>query len=234
MVMIKESIICCYQLNLLISSSYSRQEANRKSISMTVSSIVAVFDFDNTLTDRDSLLPFLFCIQGIWKTSCHLALLGLDFARFLVGNLSRQGVKEKIFTRFIGGWRFADVQALGQRYADQQLDRYLRPEALERLAWHQAQGHRCLLVSASLDFYLKPWAMRHGFEAVLSSSLEITPDGYVTGRLVGLNCWGPEKARRLLAYLGSKENYQLYVYGDSRGDREILALADYPFYRTFR
>lgn len=201
---------------------------------MAVSSIVAAFDFDNTLTDRDSLLPFLFYIHGIWKTSYHLALLGPDFARFLIGNLSRQAVKEKILSRFIGNCRFADVQALGQRYADQLLDRYLQSDALKRLVWHQSQGHRCLLVSASLDFYLKPWAMRHGFEEVLCSTLEVTPTGYVTGRLVGLNCWGPEKVRRLLAYLGPKENYQLYVYGDSRGDQEILALADYPFYRTFQ
>lgn len=196
---------------------------------------LAVFDFDHTITDRDSLLPFLFYIQGFWKTIYHLLVLTPDFICYLVGHLSRQEMKEKILTRFIGGRCFTEVQSLGQDYADCQLDNYLKPEAMKRLAWHQSQGHRCLLISASLEFYLKPWAKRHGFEEVLASCLELTSSGYVTGRLQGLNCWGPEKKRRLLAYLGSTQvdRIQLYVYGDSRGDQEILALANYPFYRKF-
>ena len=203
---------------------------------MTPSSIIAVFDFDHTLTDCDSLLPFLCYIQGIWKASYHLAALSPAFFRFFAGSLSRQEIKEKILTRFLGGCSFADVQALGENYADRQLDHYLKPEALQRLLWHQVQGHRCLLVSASLEFYLKPWAKRHGFEEVIASRLELTSRGLVTGKLAGLNCWGPEKERRLLAYLGAKpkESYELYVYGDSRGDQEILALADHPFYRRFQ
>lgn len=196
-------------------------------------STIAVFDFDHTMTDRDSLLPFLFYMQGFWKTIYHLIVLIPAFLRYLMGHLSRQKMKEKILTRFMGGRKFSDIEALGQQYAAQQLDRYLKPEALKRLAWHQSQKHRCLLVSASLEFYLKPWAQRHGFEDVLASRLELTPTGHITGQLIGLNCWGPEKERRLLAYLGSRKDYELYVYGDSRGDQEILALADYPFYRTF-
>ena len=209
----------------MATSEYSRM--------MTSSSTFAVFDFDHTLTDRDSLLPFLFYTQGFWKTIYHLTCLIPAFLKYSIGNLSRQKIKEKILTRFMGGWLWTDVQTLGKQYADQQLDHYLKPEALKRLDWHLSQGHRCLLISASLEFYLKPWAMRHGFEAVLASQLEVTLTGQVTGRLLGLNCWGPEKERRLLAYLDSTSYDQLYVYGDSRGDQEILALADYPFYRTF-
>lgn len=196
-------------------------------------STIAAFDFDNTLTDRDSLVPFLFYTYGWMKTSYHLARLTPFFIGFLLGQVPRQTVKEKILTRFFKGKKLTDIQAYAQSFADQQLDRYLKPEALQRLAWHQAQGHRCVLVSASIELYLQPWAKRHGFEAVMGSRLEITPDGKITGRLVGANCWGPEKPRRLLAYIGPKEQYQLYVYGDSRGDQELLACADYPFYQKF-
>ncbi|MBS0272732.1 MAG: HAD family hydrolase [Proteobacteria bacterium] len=201
----------------------------------STSPIIAVFDFDNTLTNRDSLVPFLFHIHGFWKTIYHFIALIPAFTGYFAGALSRQQIKERILTRFIGSRLFGDVQALGKIYADQQLDRYLKPEALKRLTWHQAQGHRCLLVSASLEFYLKPWAKRHGFEKVIASRLELTPTEHITGRLIGLNCWGPEKKRRLLAYLDSTTTQaQFYVYGDSRGDHEILALADYPFYRKFK
>jgi phosphatidylglycerophosphatase C len=72
-----------------------------------------------------------------------------------------------------------------------------------------------------------------GYRKCPDSRLEITPTGHATGRLAGLNCWGPEKVRRLIEYAGPKENYLLYAYGDSRGDREMLNLADNPFYREF-
>lgn len=194
---------------------------------------VAVFDFDHTLTDRDSLLPFLLSVQGKWKTFCLLILLTPSFISYLMGSLSRQEIKERILFRFIGGMSFNEIERLGTEYAHNQLDQYLKPEAVKRLSWHQSLGHRCLLVSASLEFYLIPWAKRRGFEAVLGSRLQISPEGKVTGELIGLNCWGLEKEQRLMSYLGQKKPRQLYVYGDSRGDREILALADFPFYRNF-
>lgn len=195
--------------------------------------VVAAFDFDHTLINRDSLLPFLFYAEGYLQTGYRLGALCPVFVSFLVGKSSRQEVKEQILTRFFKGRAMEDLQAIGNRYADEKLDGYLKPEALERLRWHQAQGHRCVVVSASPEFYLKPWAARHGIEAVLASRLELTPTGELTGRLVGLNCWGAEKKNRLEAYLGPKEGYELYVYGDSRGDQELLALADHPYYRKY-
>lgn len=197
---------------------------------------IAVFDFDHTITDRDSLLPFLFYVQGFWKTIYYLFILTPFFIQYILGNLSRQRMKEKILGRFFGGRLKSELDALGQQYADFELDRYLKPEAMDRLKWHQSQGHRCLLVSASLEFYLKPWAKRYGFEEVLASRLEVNAAEEITGRLVGLNCWGPEKEQRLFDYLGHIEDGEtkFYVYGDSRGDKEILALADFPFYRTFK
>jgi HAD superfamily phosphoserine phosphatase-like hydrolase len=89
-------------------------------------------------------------------------------------------------------------------------------------------------VSASIDLYLRPWAERYGFEEILASTLEVDSKGNVTGKLKGKNCCGVEKTKRLTNYLGPKETYQLYAYGDSLGDQELLALADYPFYRSFK
>jgi HAD superfamily hydrolase (TIGR01490 family) len=156
------------------------------------------------------------------------------FFKFFVGLLSRQETKEQILTQFFKGMPIRLLKASCKRYADRKLDFYLNPQAIERLKWHQRQGHRCILVSASIDLYLRPWAERYGFEEVLSSALEITSKGIVTGKLQGKNCWGIEKVKRLTHYLGPKESYQLYAYGDSRGDQELLALADYPFYKSFK
>lgn len=196
-------------------------------------SIVAAFDFDGTLTDRDSLVPLLVYWQGALKTYAKLATLTPAFIGFLLNQDLRQHVKEQILTHFFGGLPLSQLQEIGESYAQQALNCFIKPEALKRLKWHQEQGHYCVLVSASIDTYLVPWAKAHGFQHVIASRLEVTPDGYVTGKLKGLNCWGPEKVRRLEELLGSKKNYFLYAYGDSRGDQELLALADRPYYRRF-
>jgi HAD superfamily hydrolase (TIGR01490 family) len=196
-------------------------------------SVIAAFDFDHTMTKCDSLLPFLIEFAGIFQTILKLALLTPSFIKFFLGNLSRQEVKEKILTSFFKGLPVSILQQKGHAYAHKRLDDFVKSQALERLAWHQQQGHKCLLVSASLDFYLNPWAKSKGFDAVICSSLEVTSEQFVTGKLQGLNCWGPEKKRRLIEQFGPKESYQLYMYGDSRGDQELLDLADYPFYRIF-
>ncbi len=194
---------------------------------------VAVFDFDHTLTKRDSLLPFLFFAFGRLKTIWQLLMLTPAFSAFLLGLTSRKKVKERILSRFIKGMHRNKIAALGELYASQALDCHLRKEAMERLLWHQSRGHRCLVASASFDFYLVPWAKRKGIEAVLASRLEFDATERATGRVLGANCWGAEKCNRLLDYFKGHIPKELYVYGDSRGDQELLAMADHPFYRTF-
>jgi phosphoserine phosphatase len=78
---------------------------------------------------------------------------------------------------------------------------------------------------------LEPWAKQKGFTDVLVSSLEINSSGIATGKLRGLNCWGPEKARRIKEHLHPIDQYYIYAYGDSLGDKELLALADETFFR---
>jgi HAD superfamily hydrolase (TIGR01490 family) len=195
-------------------------------------STLAVFDFDGTLTYRDSLIPLLIFKEGRIRAYWKLAKLLPSFLLFELGKLSRQKTKEKILTSFFWGMAVGELEDLALDYAENALDQQLKPEAMEKLRWHLDQGHRCVVISASLEVYLKPWAKRHGIDEVLASRLEIV-EAHVSGKLAGLNCWGPEKVRRLLEYAGNKNEYILYAYGDSHGDRELLSLADHPFYKSF-
>ena len=81
------------------------------------------------------------------------------------------------------------------------------------------------------DYLFETLGRNDGFDEVIASELEVV-EGVVTGRLKGLNCWGPEKTRRLKESIG-ETTYTLYAYGNSRGDKELLEMADYPFYKTF-
>lgn len=195
--------------------------------------VVAAFDFDHTLIDRDSLLPFLFYAVGITRTLCHLAQLTPDFIQYGAGIKTRQQIKESILTHFFKGREISELRKKGQNYAEKRLDAFIKKEAWERLQWHQKQNHHCVIVSASVDLYLIPWAKRYGIETVISSQLEIAANGLITGQLQGKNCWGAEKVRRLIEKFGPRAGYQLYAYGDSRGDKELLECADFGFYRKF-
>ena len=192
--------------------------------------IIAAFDFDGTLTYQDTLLPFLVYTHGWISTFGKLTLQLPNLTTYLLGGISRQEAKESILKQFYAGIPLKQLQQKGEEFA-KALDKHIKPDMQKRLQWHLQQGHRCVLISATLDVYLEPWAKRVGIHEVISSRMQATPDGKTTGYLLGSNCWGPEKVRRLYERLGPRENYCLYAYGDSRGDLELLAAADHAFYR---
>jgi HAD superfamily hydrolase (TIGR01490 family) len=201
---------------------------------MTDKQVIAAFDFDGTLTTRDSLLPFLIFIKGYWLTAALLTLELPWLIGYLFGWVARRRTKERILRRFFGGEKIQTLRTWGEEFAhSHSLSQLLNPQAMERLRWHQRQGHRCIIVSASIDIYLYPWIAIHHIKDLVSSRLEVSPDKKVEGRLIGLNCWGPEKTRRLTELVGPKNEYVLYAYGDSRGDKELLEMADYPYLGRF-
>ncbi len=187
---------------------------------------VAAFDFDGTLTYHDTLLSFL-------KADCQpLSALvkclssAPQMLGFVLGLTSRQAAKEALLTQFLSNTPCEACQEKAYHFAKSGLPHLLRPQAIERVRWHQERGDQCLIVSANLGIYLRPWAVSEGFSSVIASELEVSPEGLLTGHLAAPNCWGPEKVKRLEQLLGPRESYYLYAYGDSRGDRELLDYAD--------
>lgn len=193
--------------------------------------VVAAFDFDGTLTRRDTLLPFLWQLAGPVGMAWRSLLLAPTLLGYGLRGISNDLAKEQVLQRFVAGMADSELRAQGQRYAQRVLPGQLRFDAMTRLAWHRQQGHRCVLISASIEHYVQPWAEANGFDAVLCTRLAVDAQGRLTGRYAGANCYGAEKARRLHAWLGRREDYLLYAYGDSRGDRELLAMADHAWYR---
>jgi phosphatidylglycerophosphatase C len=192
---------------------------------MTPRPIVAAFDVDGTLTTRDCVVPFLRRSLGTPRVAAALARRPARLVRALVGR-DRDAVKALAVAAYAGR-SAADVQAEGERFSSHVEANWLRPDATARLAWHRSEGHEVVLVSASLDPYLKPLGSRLGVSGVLCTTLDVGADGRLTGRLVGENCRGPEKVRRLGEWLQGRD-VELWAYGDSAGDRELLARAERP------
>ena len=199
---------------------------------MPPSATIAAFDFDGTLTTRDSLFRFISLEKKTRRGSCRslrtLPLLALYSAR-LVGNESH---KMALFARAFQDMPADAFERRAGDFARSEIPRMIRAEALERVRFHQQRGDRVVLVSASPTDWIVPWAASEGITEVIGNPAEVS-DGRVTGRLAGANCYGPEKVRRLLALNPERESYTLFAYGDGRGDRELLAAADHPYYRCF-
>ncbi len=186
---------------------------------------VAAFDFDGTLTKRDCVGSFLLRIGGPVRVVAGFVADPILLGRVATGRGDRDQLKERVVASTFADRSTTVVAAKGRAFASDIVARRLRPDTLARLRWHQRQGHAVVIVSASFDAYLCPLAELLRVDHVMCTTLEST-GGTLTGRLVGPNCRGPEKARRLLEWHGRRPD-ELWAYGDSAGDRELLALADH-------
>jgi phosphatidylglycerophosphatase C len=206
--------------------------ANAHAVGATERAVVAVFDFDNTLTDRHTFWRFLREVQGRWRFFLTVLRLLPTACALLLGRVTKRAAREKLVRLCVAGVPEPRIVELGCRFAESALPTWLRPEAMARLAWHQSQGHRTLLVSNSAEVYLLPWARAVGIERVAGSRFEARA-GVLTGELEGGHCDGPEKLVRFESMIGAREGLDIHVYGDSLGDRELLLEADVPYWRTF-
>lgn len=187
---------------------------------------VAAFDFDETITRRDTLVPFLQYVAGRRRLASALARHAPTGARGLRASELRDRYKEQVLATLLRGRDADEVAAAGLAYA-RTLPRGFRRESLDRIERHRRAGHELVIVSASLVYYLRPIAADLGFSDVIAVDMEVGPDGRLTGTLVGPNVRKAEKAVRLAAWLGDSP-YELWAYGDSSGDEELLAMAHHP------
>jgi phosphatidylglycerophosphatase C len=186
------------------------------------SRVIAAFDFDGTITRRDTLVPFVARAMGP-----RAALQALRRLPGLVAGAGpwRDRVKVEIVAGAAGGKAVEDLEAAGRDYSER-LPNLYRSEVVERIEWHRRQGHELVLVTASLGVYARPAGEALGFGRVLAVELESEADVY-TGRLVGSNVRGPEKSRLLRSLIGD-DDAETWAYGNSSGDAEMLAMADHP------
>ena len=191
---------------------------------------IAFFDFDGTLTKRDTLLPFLYRLVGSSQFLYNMSVLTPVLVGYALNRVSNDIAKQAVLQRFLSGKSYDQLLDDGERYARERLPSMLREAVLERLRWHQDNGHVCVVVSASLDIYIEPWAREQGFDAWLTSRLVVDGSGRVTGGLLGSNCYGEEKVRRVIQWLGDAKPDVTFGYGDSKGDMPMLEMVDNGYY----
>lgn len=187
--------------------------------------VVAAFDLDGTLTTRDCVVPFLRRAVGGRRL---VAATASGIARSPSSVAERDRLKA-IGTRSLAGADLDTVRSIARDFADDVVRDWLRRDTLDRLEQHRSAGDRIVVVSASFALYAHVIGERLGVEAVLATELSHA-DGVLSGDLAGPNCRGPAKVQRLGEWFErvglERSGVRLHAYGDSRGDRELLAHAD--------
>lgn len=197
--------------------------------------VVAAFDFDGTLIRGDCLLMLHRQLKGVGGMALDWLRLIRPFLAWSRGRLSTAGFKERYLCVVLLDMT-RETLSIALSHALPAVEwRALRPGALARLRWHQTQGHRVVIISASPRPLIAPLADRLGVDLLateISDPLEHGPSTPL--RLTSANCKGAEKVQRLKDWLDLPlEEISLYAYGDSRGDRQLLEVSTAPHWRSF-
>ena len=193
---------------------------------------IALFDFDGTITKKDTLLGFFWYSNSLLKLLAGTFLLSPFLFLFFLGLLSNGKLKEILFSCFFKNYPEEKFKKLAAEFSRKKLDSYIKKNALERVIWHKKKAHRVFVVSASFECWLAPWCEKQGIE-LIANQLEVI-QGRITGKIRGRNCYGEEKARRIKEYIKEwGEITCIWAYGDSRGDKAMLDLADKAFFQYF-
>jgi phosphatidylglycerophosphatase C len=192
---------------------------------------LALYDFDGTITTKDTLADFIQCAVGKKLYYMGLFIMSPMLAAYTLKIIPNNIAKERFMTHFFKGWDEIHFKQIAEQYSLKQINKITRPKAMDKIRWHQEQGHKVVVVSASPENWIKGWCEKNKVD-LIATRLEIQ-DGKLTGKFATKNCYGMEKVKRIEdAYDLGQYDY-IYAYGDSRGDREMLNIANESYYKHF-
>lgn len=194
--------------------------------------ILAVFDFDGTITYKDSFLPFILHVVGFYKFYFGLFSLSPIIILYFIKIVSKKTLKERFISYYFFGMSDIDFQSSTNSFINKKLTTLINPLAFQCMMRHKELEHRVIVISANIEDLVGKWCGKAGISEY-SCTILSKRNGILTGRINGANCYGKEKVKRLTSLVGTLDKFLIYAYGDSKGDSELLEIADHPFYKFF-
>ena len=211
------------------------------------------FDFDGTLTTSDTLLEFIRYAKGTSRFLMVFLMYSPLLVLMKLHLFPNWKAKQLIFTHLFAGMRIEKFDALCRDFAEE-YQHLLRPKGVTLVHEALVAGAQVFIVSASIDNWVRPFFKVRGLDGVrvLGTQIEVI-DGRLTGKFKSNNCYGEEKVHRITEALSAptstsspastfspasapfvRSQYEIEAFGDSRGDKEMLAFADKGHYKPFR
>ncbi len=188
------------------------------------------FDFDGTLTKKDTMFLFLkFYNAKKFRTQLLKHLPVFVFLKLKL--MEAEKVKQSFISGVLQGESRADLEAAGKAFFETNYPQLVRENALDFISNIDRKHTESLLVTASLDIWAKPFAEKFGFKLV-STKAEFVDEKF-TGKFATPNCNGSEKLRRIKEEIGQKTYDKIIAFGDTEGDRAMLNWAHESHFAFF-
>jgi len=187
---------------------------------------IVAFDFDGTLTTKDTLIEFIAFTKGRWRLYGGFLLFSPLLIAMRLKLLPNWKVKQWLFSYFFKNTPIEIFDKWGTEFSTI-VDQMLCPKMMEVLQSHKNKDDSVVIVSASIENWIKPWATKMGINTVIATQIETDLEHQITGKFLTKNCYGQEKVNRLLERFPNRNDYHLIAYGDSCGDREMIKFAEH-------
>ncbi|HRO47886.1 HAD family hydrolase [Agriterribacter sp.] len=195
-------------------------------------SSIAFFDFDGTITSKDTLFEIIKYQKG--KRALYVGLVKLSpwLIAMKLRIISNAATKEKVLTFFFKDTPLQDFQRKCDAFIAKELPRLIRPAALREINKHKQNNTTVVIVTASAENWTAGWCRQNQISCI-ATKLEIK-EGKITGRIDGKNCNGIEKVNRIKTLFRLDAYETISAYGDTKGDKPMLSLAAFAYYKPFR
>ena len=194
--------------------------------------VIAFFDFDGTVTRKDTLLEFIKFSRGRLRFYLGFLINSPILIAYKIGIISNQTAKEWILRYFFSGRKLEFFQQQCDLFAEQVLPSLLRSKAINEINKLKEFGADVVIVSASAENWIKKWT--DSLNLQLLATRLTTKNEKITGKIDGKNCHGKEKVSRIKERFSLSDYSDIYCYGDTKGDRPMLELGTIRFYKPFR
>lgn len=185
---------------------------------------LALFDFDGTITTKEMFTDFIHFSISKRRAFCTRILLFPWILLYKLGWYPAYKLRALVAFFAFRGKDYQQINTLGANYSQSVIPRYVRDHAIAKIRWHQDNGDEVVVVSASLDMYLRHWCYEHKL-TLICSELEVKRDK-LSGHFVAGDCSSAAKAQKILAQFTLSDFDKVYAYGDTEEDLAMLALAD--------
>ena len=198
---------------------------------------LAIFDVDYTITKRETLVEFYFFM--LKKNPKYIKYLpkSLFSSLFYVFKIYDASKAKKTFIRFIDGIEENEMKIIVKEFYEKRLSKILYKDAIDTIKEMKNKGYKIYLISASAEFYLSELYNIKEVDKVIGTRF-IKENGLHRNQMLGENCKGEEKVKRLKEFL-LKENIDVdfensYMFSDSLSDLPLFNLVGHPYLINYK
>ncbi|GHT78930.1 hypothetical protein FACS1894104_2800 [Actinomycetota bacterium] len=193
---------------------------------------IVVFDYDGTLIDASSPVRLISRLTRDRIMPKRVAAKSVLWgARYKLGNELDQSVPRRYIFSSFKDFPATDANAIMYNLYHEDLQRYLRPQGLQRIKEHQKAGETIVIVSASFEPIIQELVKDVNASAYICTKMEVI-DGAYTGETIGSPPEGEQKLIQFNDWANQtygKGGWELtWAYGDHYSDVPLMETAINP------